>query len=200
MARITPKTNWVANDIPVAPDFNRIENNNEQAFAELDQEVSDRQAAITAEQNARIAADNTLQSNIDNIQVRNISAGNTHYLSGPFSSLSTSDTSYVTLFSRRILANGNLRINFTQLIGGVITGNTAFARVLKNGSQVQEWSITSGSAVRNLDLAVSSGDLLSFQLRVSASNAGSIAGDFYIGISNSLNFNLLRDCILQFIQ
>jgi hypothetical protein len=79
MARITPKTNWVANDIPVAPDFNRIENNNGQAFTELDQEVSDRQAAITAEQNARqaaitaeqnarIAADNTLQNNINIVE------------------------------------------------------------------------------------------------------------------------------------
>jgi len=36
MARITPKTNWVGADIPVAPDFNRIENNNQQAFDELD--------------------------------------------------------------------------------------------------------------------------------------------------------------------
>jgi hypothetical protein len=84
MARITPKTNWVANNIPVAPDFNRIENNNGQAFADIDQEVSDRQAAITseknarqaainAEENARISADNNIvQSTLSNT----ISAGN----------------------------------------------------------------------------------------------------------------------------
>jgi hypothetical protein len=36
MARITPKTNWVANDIPTAQDFNRIENNNQQAFDDVD--------------------------------------------------------------------------------------------------------------------------------------------------------------------
>jgi hypothetical protein len=76
MARITPKTNWIAGDIPVAPDFNRIENNNEQAFTELDQEVSDRQSAITAEQNARIAADNTLQLNIDNANSARIAGDN----------------------------------------------------------------------------------------------------------------------------
>jgi hypothetical protein len=80
MARITPKTNWIAGDIPVAPDFNRIENNNEQAFTELDQEVSDRQSAInsaiTTEQNARIAADNTLQSNIDNANSARIAGDN----------------------------------------------------------------------------------------------------------------------------
>jgi len=77
MARITPKTNWTAANIPVAPDFNRIENNNEQAFTELDAETAARQAAITAEQNARTAAigvettnrqnaDTTLQNNINN--------------------------------------------------------------------------------------------------------------------------------------
>jgi predicted GNAT superfamily acetyltransferase len=61
MARITPKTNWVGADIPVAPDFNRIENNNEQAFAELDQASVN----LSAEQSARISSDNTLQNNID---------------------------------------------------------------------------------------------------------------------------------------
>jgi hypothetical protein len=77
MARITPKTNWVANDIPVANDLNRIENNNQQSFSEIDQEVSDRQAAITTEQNARISADNTLQNNIDAANSARISADNT---------------------------------------------------------------------------------------------------------------------------
>jgi hypothetical protein len=106
MPRITPKTNWVASDIPVAPDFNRIENNNEQAFTELDAETAARQAAITAEQNARTAAmgvettnrqnadttlqnninseaatrlanDNTLQNNIDAANASRISADNT---------------------------------------------------------------------------------------------------------------------------
>jgi hypothetical protein len=76
MARITPKTNWVGADIPVAPDFNRIENNNEQAFAEIDQEVFDRQSAITVEQNARISADNTLQTNINSANNARISGDN----------------------------------------------------------------------------------------------------------------------------
>jgi hypothetical protein len=36
MARINSKTNWVGSDRPLAPDFNRIENNNQQAFSEID--------------------------------------------------------------------------------------------------------------------------------------------------------------------
>ena len=56
MARITSKTNWTASDRPLAPDFNRIESNNEQAFNEIDAEESARIAAISAETSARIAA------------------------------------------------------------------------------------------------------------------------------------------------
>ena len=65
MARITSKTNWTASDRPLAPDFNRIESNNEQAFDEIDAEQSARIAgdsslnsAISAEASARIAGDN----------------------------------------------------------------------------------------------------------------------------------------------
>jgi hypothetical protein len=87
MARITPKTNWVANNVPVAPDFNRIENNNQQAFTEIDAETAARQAAITAEQNARTAAigvettnrqnaDATLQTNIDTANSLRLSGDN----------------------------------------------------------------------------------------------------------------------------
>ena len=36
MARITPKTNWIGADIPLASDFNRIEGNTQQAFDEID--------------------------------------------------------------------------------------------------------------------------------------------------------------------
>ena len=61
MARITPKTNWVAHNIPVATDFNRIESNNRQAFDEIDGLGS----ALGSEEAARIAADNNLQSNIN---------------------------------------------------------------------------------------------------------------------------------------
>ena len=57
MARITPKTNWVAGNIPLATDVNRIESNNQQAFDEIDAEEAARIAAINAEESARIAAD-----------------------------------------------------------------------------------------------------------------------------------------------
>ena len=62
MARITPKTNWVARNIPVATDFNRIERNNQQAFDEIDAEEAARIAAINAEKSARIAAINAEES------------------------------------------------------------------------------------------------------------------------------------------
>ena len=46
MARIVSKTNWNAGDAPVGTDFNRIENNNEQAFSEIDQLEIDIDASI----------------------------------------------------------------------------------------------------------------------------------------------------------
>ena len=76
MARIDSKTNWVPTDRPAPVDFNRIENNNEQAFNEIDQEKVDRAAAVTSEANARIAADNVLQGNINAESNARISADN----------------------------------------------------------------------------------------------------------------------------
>lgn len=78
MARITPKTNWVAGNIPVSSDFNRIESNSQQAFDELDAEVAARVADVNAEEAARIAdvnaeearalgAEAALQTNIDSV-------------------------------------------------------------------------------------------------------------------------------------
>jgi hypothetical protein len=78
MARITPKTNWIDNDIPTAVDVNRIENNSLQAFNELDAEAATRLAADNAEAATRLAADNaeavtranadtTLQNNINTV-------------------------------------------------------------------------------------------------------------------------------------
>jgi hypothetical protein len=64
MARITPKTNWIANDIPVAADLNRIESNNGQAFTELDAEAAARIAAVSAEAASRVAGDAAVQSNL----------------------------------------------------------------------------------------------------------------------------------------
>ena len=62
MARITPKTNWVAGNIPLATDVNRIESNNQQAFDEIDAEEAARIAAINAEKSARIADVNAEES------------------------------------------------------------------------------------------------------------------------------------------
>jgi hypothetical protein len=87
MARITPKTNWVGSNIPGAPDFNRIENNSEQAFTELDAEVAARIADVNAEESARVAAvaaealargnaDTTLQNNINAEAAARVAADN----------------------------------------------------------------------------------------------------------------------------
>jgi hypothetical protein len=65
MARITPKTDWTDISTPTVIDFNRIENNTQQAFSELDAEAVNRTAEIIAEANARTVADANLQSNIN---------------------------------------------------------------------------------------------------------------------------------------
>jgi hypothetical protein len=76
MPRITPKTNWVANDIPIAQDINRIETNSLQAFTELDEEVVNRNAAILVETTNRQNADTTLQTNIDTANSLRLSGDN----------------------------------------------------------------------------------------------------------------------------
>jgi hypothetical protein len=51
--------------------------------------------------------------------------------------------------------------------------NTSFARVVKNGVQVQEWSTTSTSfQSRSVDVVVDAGDNITFQQRVSSGGAG----------------------------
>ena len=68
MAYIEPKTNWIASNIPVASDFNRIEGNTKQNHddiaaeaiaraADVDAEEAARIADVNAEESARIAAD-----------------------------------------------------------------------------------------------------------------------------------------------
>jgi hypothetical protein len=58
VSRIASKTNWNATDRPLAPDFNRIESNNDQAFSEIDAEEQARVVAINAEASARQSAIN----------------------------------------------------------------------------------------------------------------------------------------------
>jgi hypothetical protein len=85
MARINSKTNWVGSDRPLAPDFNRIENNNQQAFSEIDDlgdeiDTTNSNLATTnsnlattninlnAEINARVAGDAGLQIQVNGKQ------------------------------------------------------------------------------------------------------------------------------------
>jgi hypothetical protein len=131
MARITPKTNWVANNVPVAPDFNRIENNNQQAFTELDAETAARQAAITAEQNARTAAigvettnrqnaDATLQTNIDTANSLRLSGDNAVQanLTSHVNSSSVHSASSDALASRIVIRDSDARASFASPTAG----------------------------------------------------------------------------------
>lgn len=59
-----------------------------------------------------------------------------------------------------VLVPGTIRAYMEHKTGGA----TAYVRVLKNGSQVQEWPNTSTSFVaRTVDIAVSAGDVIVFQ-------------------------------------
>ena len=101
MARIPSKTNWTASDRPLAPDFNRIESNNEQAFNEIDAEESARIAAISAETSARIAGDSALNSAISAETSARISADNTKLnhstINRTFSTLTVSNEGTTTI-------------------------------------------------------------------------------------------------------
>ena len=55
MAYIEPKTNWVASNIPVASDLNRIEGNTKQNHDDIAAETIARAADVDAEEAARIA-------------------------------------------------------------------------------------------------------------------------------------------------
>ena len=61
MAYIEPKTNWIASNIPVASDLNRIEGNTKQnhddVAAEAIARAADVDASVAVEESARIAAD-----------------------------------------------------------------------------------------------------------------------------------------------
>lgn len=112
MARIASKLNWTSDpdNAPLPSDFNRIENNNQQAFDELDAEVAARIADVNAEESARIADvnaeearaiaaegseastratnDGTLQTNINN-EASARSTGDTNTFNSVFSTLYT---------------------------------------------------------------------------------------------------------------
>lgn len=89
MARITPKLNWISSDVPWPSDFIRIENNNKQAFDEIDANEAQRdideaalQANIDAEALARSSADNdeaTTRSNADIAEAAARLAGDAGY-------------------------------------------------------------------------------------------------------------------------
>lgn len=57
MPRVTPKTNWVAGNVPLGPDLNRMEGNTQQAFDEIDEEIQNRIDDVNAEEARAIAAE-----------------------------------------------------------------------------------------------------------------------------------------------
>lgn len=75
MPRTTPKTNWIGGNIPLAPDLNRIEGNAQQAFDELDEEVSARIADVNAEEARATAVENSIIADLGGVDFVNGNAG-----------------------------------------------------------------------------------------------------------------------------
>lgn len=108
-------------------------------------------------------------------------AGNTYAVPMMISQKSTAGTSYVSLMgltepepsssiTALCLVGGSIRCTLSHKSGdpGV---TLAYARILKNGSVVTEWSTTSGTMVgRSVDVSVSAGDLIQFQQRTNNSS------------------------------
>ena len=184
MARITPKTNWVASDIPVATDFNRIENNSEQAFDELDAEVAARIADVNAEEAARIAADNAeAAARIANIQlVKNFFAtGPGNYIAPGFlaNAASTNSTTYIKLLEFKVSMTITARIRFgLTLTGGL--GGLASARIYKNGTPFGTEQSTSSAVSYSEDLPIAENDLIQVYAKSNDPSRSASVGGFSI--------------------
>jgi hypothetical protein len=81
------------------------------------------------------------------------------------------------------LANGTMRFRATQSISSTTTNNrTNIMRLLKNGVEVQSWSVTannsSNSATREVDVSAAIGDVFEWQGRVDTNNnfSASVSG------------------------
>lgn len=186
MARVTPKTNWVASDIPVATDLNRMENNSEQAFTEIDSEVANRIAAINAETANRTAAINIAS------QVLSLSAGSNIFYSSS-TPIGTTSTSFSTYRTFRIYANGSIRFSFFHVRGGLVDGSS-IVRVLKNGSEIQSWT-TQSAIQRTIDISVQPGDDIVFQQRTNNASSASTIYDFIASANELLNLNLISNAL-----
>jgi hypothetical protein len=166
MARIDSKTNWTPVDRPVPVDFNRIENNNEQAFNEIDQEIVDRASAVTSEANARISADNNLQNNITAEANLRIAADN--------------------VLQGNINAEANARISGDDsVLKGLGTGPGDY--VISGFSFDNSKTTTSSTAIKLFEFKVPFNMTVRCSFRIVASSGGLVAGGIYKnGVSLSL--------------
>ena len=101
---------------------------------------------------------------------------------GAFSSVTTTSTSFVSCgIIEAVFFSGNARFEATQTaVGGTDGGNAVSAtnetRFLKNGVEIQSWSLSalvSNSTTRTVEISVSVGDTFEWQVRRSD---GAVAG------------------------
>lgn len=89
-------------------------------------------------------------------------------------------------YSRLVLVPGVIRCTFNHWIANAAA--SSYARVLKNGTQVTEWSTTSTSAqARSVDVTVACGDVIDFQHRTTNGTYASSIRDIKVQ-SGNINF------------
>lgn len=89
-------------------------------------------------------------------------------------------------YARHVLITGVVRCSFNHFIANAAA--SSFARVLKNGTQITEWSTTSTSAVaRSVDVTVAVGDVIDFQHRTTSGSYASSIRDIKVS-SGNVNF------------
>ena len=213
MARIDSKTNWVPTDRPVPVDFNRIENNNEQAFNEIDQEKVDRAAAVTAEANARIAADNNLQNNItaeanariaadNNLQSQinneklffNITAGSNVLASYGNVFFGTSTTLLLT--HRIVAAAGSFRLSYTVFGDAVPKTVTVFI----NGILSDTFTTSGNNIIRVFNSSPITPNTGGILIQVFGIRTGGVVGsiaDAVISIAQTKKYSTIQEVLFS---
>jgi hypothetical protein len=105
-------------------------------------------------------------------------------------------TAYLSAYLNRAAVFSDAHIPFTVLVAGVVSvwlehrasgalGATSYARVLKNGAVVTEWSTTSTTMVaRAVDVSVAVGDVIAVQQRTSDGSWATYWTNIYVASAN----------------
>jgi len=121
--------------------------------------------------------------------------GDLHY-SGDFSSTTTTSTTFQSAgIITSVLLSGTVRFRASQSAGSPSIGDTTCQiRILKNGIEVESWSITSPTpaATRIIDLSVAVGDTFEWQVRRSG---GGVANCTISSINERANDGYTRIAI-----